>query len=111
MAAKLHLVSIISLLLRSKVAEGKKKFVFFSDICVPQNKNKFYLSMLWYCAQKFDLQYIEHKYFEKGHTRNENDSMHAAIERGGKKYQFIQHRNGQQSFKVPENHCHIMLKR
>ena len=36
--------------------------------------------MLWYCLQKFDLSSIEHKYLEKGHTFNENDSAHSAIE-------------------------------
>ena len=36
--------------------------------------------MIWYAVQKFDLEYIHHKYLEKGHTQNENDSVHAAIE-------------------------------
>jgi hypothetical protein len=36
--------------------------------------------MLWYCLQKFDIESITHKYLEKGHTFNENDSVHAAIE-------------------------------
>lgn len=54
---------------------GMKKFVFFSDNCCGQNKNKNYLAMLWYCLKKFKLTAIEHKYLEKGHTQNENDSV------------------------------------
>jgi hypothetical protein len=68
-----------------KALEGKKKFIFYSDNCVPQNKNRFFLSMLWYCLHNFNLTSIEHKYFEKGHTRNENDSMHASIEHASRK--------------------------
>ena len=64
--------------------QGKKKFVFYSDNCGAQNKNKHYVSMLWYALQKFNLQYIEHKYLEKGHTQNENDSVHASIERASR---------------------------
>ena len=59
---------------------GKQNFVFYSDNCWAQNKNKHYVSMLWYAMQKFELTSIEHKYLEKGHTQNENDSVHAAIE-------------------------------
>jgi hypothetical protein len=36
--------------------------------------------MLWFAIQMFDLKSIEHKYLEKGHTQNENDSVHAALE-------------------------------
>ena len=41
--------------------------------------------MLWYCLQKINLDSIEHKYFITGHTQNEADSMHAAIEAASKK--------------------------
>ena len=32
------------------------------------------------CSEKAILDYIQHKYLEKGHSENENDSVHAAIE-------------------------------
>lgn len=63
-----------------KAKEGKKSFIFYSDNCVSQNKNRFYLSMLWYSLRKFDLKSITHKYLIKGHTQNEADSIHAGIE-------------------------------
>ena len=40
--------------------------------------------MLWYCLQKFNLSSITHKYLEKGHTFNENDSVHSIIETASK---------------------------
>ena len=66
-------------------SKGKKKFIFYSDNCIPQNKNRFYVSMLWHCIHTMDIESISHKYLEKGHTQNENDSMHSAIERSSRK--------------------------
>jgi len=63
---------------------GCKKFIYYSDNCFSQNKNKFYLAMLWYALNKFEIECIEHKYLEKGHTFNEYDSVHAAIENASK---------------------------
>lgn len=60
--------------------QGKKKFIFYSDNCSAQNKNRYYISMLWYCINLFNLESVEHKYLEKGHTQNEGDSVHATIE-------------------------------
>lgn len=40
--------------------------------------------MLWYTIQKFNLESVEQKYLEKGHTQNENDSVHACIERASR---------------------------
>ena len=36
--------------------------------------------MLWFCLQKFGITSITDKYLEKGHTQNENDSIHATTE-------------------------------
>ncbi|WAQ94258.1 hypothetical protein MAR_006729 [Mya arenaria] len=52
-----------------KALEGKTQFIVYSDNCCSQNKNKFYVTML---------------YLEKGHTQNENDCIHAAIEKASK---------------------------
>ena len=68
----------------AKSKEGKKKFVFYSDNCGSQNKNKYYVSMLWYAIQKLNLESVEQKYLEKGHTQNENDSVHASVERASR---------------------------
>lgn len=45
---------------------NKKNIVLFSDNCCGQNKNIFYIVMLWYCLNKFNFSSIEHKYLEKG---------------------------------------------
>ena len=65
--------------------KGKKDFIMYSDNCCAQNKNKYFLTMLWYCLQKFNLRSITQKYLEKGHTQNEGDSIHAAIESASRK--------------------------
>lgn len=40
--------------------------------------------MLWYAIQKLEVESVEHKHLEKGHTQNENDSVHACIERSSR---------------------------
>ena len=59
---------------------GVKGWFFYSDNCGGQNKNTSFVSLLWYALQKFNFTSVEHKFLEKGHTQNENDSIHAAIE-------------------------------
>lgn len=66
-----------------KVKEGILVFIFWSDNCGGQNKNKYLFSMYTYAAAKFNVN-IYHRFLEKGHTMNEADSMHATIERAGK---------------------------
>lgn len=62
------------------VEHGKKTFHFYSDNCIGQNKNKIIILMYLYAANKFSIN-IEHRFFEPGHSQNENDSIHALIER------------------------------
>ena len=59
---------------------GKRKLVMYSDNCCGQNKNRYFVTMLWYALQKFGMQSITQKYLEKGHTFNEGDSIHSSIE-------------------------------
>lgn len=60
--------------------QNKKHVILYSDSCGGQNKNRYFLTMLWYAKRKFSFQKIEHKFLERGHTQNENDSVHAAVE-------------------------------
>lgn len=60
-----------------------REFIFRSDNCFGQNKNKFLFAMYTYACSKYQIR-IVHRYMEKGHTMNEADSMHAAIERASK---------------------------
>ena len=63
-----EIASCVYSFIKTKSESGKKSFVFFSDNCSAQNKNKFYVAMLWYALQKFSLTCLQHKHLEKGHT-------------------------------------------
>ncbi|CAH2088043.1 unnamed protein product [Euphydryas editha] len=55
----------------------------YSDNCGGQNRNRIVFMMYSIAAKKFNVN-ISHKFLEKGHTQNENDSIHALIERSSK---------------------------
>ncbi len=59
---------------------GRKEVALFSDNCGGQNRNKLFMSMLCYAKQNLGFNKLQHKFLERGHTQNENDSIHAAIE-------------------------------
>ena len=67
----------------SMVEKGAKEFVFISDNCGGQNKNKNLVSLYLHWASKFKI-VITHLYLETGHKQNQNDSVHAVIERFAK---------------------------
>nr|CAI5847710.1 unnamed protein product [Callosobruchus analis] len=50
------------------------------DNCIGQNKNKILVMMYLFATKKFQIE-IVHRFFEAGHSQNENDSIHALIER------------------------------
>ena len=55
---------------------------YYSDTCGGQNRNQFVSSALFYALHKhISIQAINHKFFEKGHSEMESDSIHAAVER------------------------------
>ena len=64
--------------------EGVKKVTLFSDSCGGQNRNKNFLTMLWYALSTFEFEEIEHIFFVSGHSQNDGDSMHSVIERNSK---------------------------
>jgi len=72
--------SALRLFVSKKKEEGVRKIYFFSDNCWGQNKNKYILSLLLQMAVEYDMELV-HTYLEKGHTQNENDSVHSVIER------------------------------
>ena len=80
-----EIASCIYSFIKTMSLKGKKEFIFYSDNCTAQNKNRYYLTMLWICLQKFGLRSITPKYLEKGHTQNEGDSIHAIVERASRK--------------------------
>lgn len=58
--------------------------VLYSDNCGGQNRNRFFVTMLWYAVQVLQITKIQHTFLEKGHTHNENDSVHSAVEFAGR---------------------------
>ncbi|CAK1589667.1 unnamed protein product [Parnassius mnemosyne] len=62
------------------------EFVFFSDNCCGQQKNKFIFSMYTFALMKHsNIKSITHKYLITGHTQNEGDAAHSTIEKAIKK--------------------------
>ncbi|CAH1645619.1 unnamed protein product [Spodoptera littoralis] len=55
--------------------KGIKIFNFWSDNCGGQNRNRIVFAAYLRAAKAFQ---VTHKYFEKGHTQNEGDSVHKA---------------------------------
>ncbi|KAK3107527.1 hypothetical protein FSP39_016707 [Pinctada imbricata] len=63
-----------------------KHAIFYSDACSGQNRNQFTATSLMHAVtylQNIDI--VDHKFLESGHTQMECDSMHAAIEFAKKK--------------------------
>lgn len=65
---------------KKKENENIKEFIFFSDNCSGQNRNRYIFALYLFISEKFNVK-ITHKFLEKGHTQNEADSIHALIER------------------------------
>ena len=62
-----------------------KEFVFFTDNCGGQNKNKFIAAMYLHAVRTLSVERICHIFLERGHTENEGVSVHATIERAARR--------------------------
>lgn len=67
--------------LRKRAVTGDEDFIFYSDNCSGQQKNKFMIALYLYADSHLKVKSITHKYLIKGHTQNEGDSAHSLIER------------------------------
>ena len=67
------------------INKNKESVCTFSDNCAGQNKSKFTAVTFLKALAETEIQQIEHYYLEKGHTQNENDSVHSTIERTARK--------------------------
>lgn len=66
--------------------EAGLDFVFFSDNCCGQQKNRFLVAMYIYALNKYrKIRSITHKYLISGHSQNEGDSVHSTIEKAVRK--------------------------
>ncbi|XP_055705258.1 uncharacterized protein LOC129803000 [Phlebotomus papatasi] len=66
--------------MRQEIEKGTKHFIFWTDNCPAQNKNKCLAAFYGWMCKTFKID-ITHRYLERGHTQNEADSVHALIER------------------------------
>lgn len=58
-----------------------KEVTYYSDTCGGQNRNQFVASALLFAVNNVsNLEIINHKFFERGHSEMESDSIHSAIE-------------------------------
>lgn len=75
--------SLLMFIIYKVTVDGVTEFLFWSDNCSGQNKNKYLFAMYsWACA-KLNIK-ITHRYMETGHTMNECDSVHARIEKAAR---------------------------
>ena len=68
-----------------KLNSDKQFVCTFSDNCAGQNKSRFTVVTFLKALAETKIETIEHYYLEKGHTQNENDSVHSTIERAARK--------------------------
>lgn len=57
-----------------------QQICFYSDTCGGQNRNQNIAALFLYLIQVTNLEVVEHKFLESGHSFMEVDSMHSAIE-------------------------------
>jgi len=57
-----------------------KNVTLYSDSCGGQNRNHNIMALMIYIIQTTNIDQIEHKFMESGHSTMEVDSMHSAIE-------------------------------
>jgi hypothetical protein len=63
-----------------------KHVILYSDACSRQNRNQFRSTALMHAVMNLpNIEIIDHKFLESGHTQMECDSMHSAIEFAKKK--------------------------
>ena len=81
--------------LQECIPEIVKHVVITSDSTVAQNRNKFVTAMLLFSAQILpNIETIEQKFLEPGHTEMEVDSMHSAIDAARKNVKIMVPQNG-----------------
>lgn len=73
----------------------------FSDTCGGQNRNQFITSLLLWAVQNIDnLNVIEQKFLESGHSYMEADSMHSSIENASKNMSITSMNDWKNVFKI-----------
>jgi hypothetical protein len=79
-----EIMSCLLQYIKTKAEGGTTKLSIYSDKCSGQNRNRYIVTGLTYAVHHTGIATISHKFFESGHSQNENDSIHANIERSKK---------------------------
>lgn len=80
-----EIASCIFKLLEDASKRDVKYVDLFSDSCGGQNRNRFFVTMLWFAINRLSIQEVVHTFFVRGHSKNENDSVHSTVERAAQK--------------------------
>ena len=75
-----EIASCVFIFFKTLFKENINSVTTYSDHCSGQNRNRHFVTILWYSLKLLDFDNITHKYLECGHTHNENDSVHSCIE-------------------------------
>jgi len=72
-----------------------REVTYFSDTCRGQNRNKFVAASLLYCITTLpNLERINHKFLQSGHSHMECDSVHSTRETAKRKTSVFVHHSG-----------------
>ena len=62
----------------TSLSSNIKHLIFYSDNCIGQNRNQYVMAALLDTIQRHNnLEFIEQKFLQSGHTQMECDSMHS----------------------------------
>ena len=62
-----------------------KEITLYSDTCGGQNRNQYVAAALLFCIQQNQLSCINQKFFERGHSNMECDTIHSTVEHAKKR--------------------------
>ena len=80
-----EVASSLLMFLKDLQQAGIKDVYLFCDRCAGQNCNRMIFLMLSLAVQWFSFDSINLNFFVTGHSRNENDTIHALVERDARK--------------------------
>lgn len=80
----LEISSMVYDFFKHKTENGAMDVVLYSDKYGGQNRNHYIGTMYTYAIQHLPLNSTTHGYLESGDSQNENDSIHAVIQRSKK---------------------------
>jgi len=94
-----------------KALNGANNLFFYSDTCVSQNKNRYYLTMLWYCLKQIQLEKYYLQIPGQGSHRDRGTPCILLLRVPVEKSLSIPLASGQQLFGVLEKNSPTLLQK